>query len=318
MAMTDRAPEGEGRQEEEVRRARLRRLERIRITYPRWQRIVDEIGRCHEMFGLAAEPQCMLLVGPTGAGKSTLVGSYAQGHPPVVSELGSGRPVVQATIPTPATIKALAATLLAALGDPRAAYGTVGSMTYRLTQYFRDCQVELLILDEVQHFRDRDSRKVLENASNWLKTLLKETGVSCVLVGLQGEAEEVVRVNRQLARLFGDAHVLLPFVWEERQPDTVREFRTFLDLLDEMLPLPERAGLAEHETARRLYLASEGIVAYLMELVRRATYLAVVQGRDRLDASLLAAAFEQRLAGARRGVANPFAGDLVADNARPS
>ena len=159
---------------------------------------------------------------------------------------------------------------------------------------------------------------MLENASNWLKTLLKETGVSCVLVGLQGEAEEVVRVNRQLARLFGDAHVLLPFVWEERQPETVREFRTFLDLLDEMLPLPERAGLAEHETARRLYLASEGIVAYLMELVRRATYLAVVQGRDRLDASLLAAAFEQRLAGARRGVANPFAGDLVADNVRPS
>jgi len=61
-----------------------------------------------------------------------------------------------------------------------------------------DCQVELLILDEVQHFRDRDSRRVLENASNWLKTLIKETGVACVLVGLQGEAEEVVRLNPQL------------------------------------------------------------------------------------------------------------------------
>jgi len=42
----------------------------------------------------------------------------------------------------------------------------------------------LLILDEVQHFRDRDSRRVLENARNWLKTLIKETGVACVLVGL--------------------------------------------------------------------------------------------------------------------------------------
>ncbi len=293
-------------------------VEGIRVAYPRWQRIVAEIGRCQEWGPLAAEPPCLLLVGPTGAGKSTLVGTYAQEHPAVLTEGGVTYPVVRATIPTPATIKALAIALLAALGDLRAASGTVGAMTYRLTQYFRDCQVELLILDEVQHFRDRDSRKVLENASNWLKTLLKETGVSCVLVGLQGEAEEVVRVNRQLARLFGDAHVLLPFVWEERQPETVREFRTFLDLLDEMLPLPERAGLAEHETARRLYLASEGIVAYLMELVRRATYLAVVQGRDRLDASLLAAAFEQRLAGARRGVANPFAGDLVADNARLS
>jgi energy-coupling factor transporter ATP-binding protein EcfA2 len=285
---------------------RLARLERIRITYPRWQRIVEEIGRCHEMSGLTAEPQCLLLVGPTGAGKSTLVASYAQQYPPLVRETGIGRPVVRATIPAPATIKTMATTLLAALGDPRAAQGTIGSMTYRLTNLFRDCGVELLILDEVQHFHDRDSQKVLENASNWLKTLIKETGVACVLVGLQGEAEEVVRRNRQLARLFGDPQVLLPFAWNEAQPETVQEFRTFLSLLDGMLPLSVPSNLAAHETARCLHVASEGIVAYLMELVRRATYLAVVHGSECLDTGLLATAFEQRLAGVRRGIANPF------------
>lgn len=308
MTVADAQEEGprEGVERGE-RLSRLSRLESIRITYPRWQRIVEEIGRCHEMHGVAAEPQCLLLVGPTGAGKSTLVASYARGYAPVVDEVGIRRPVVRATIPTPATVKALATTLLAALGDPRAAYGTVGAMTYRLTNYFRDCGVELLILDELQHFRDRDSRKVLENASNWLKTLIKETGVSCVLVGLQGEAEEVVRLNRQLARLFGDAQVLQPFVWDERQPEMVQEFRTFLGLLDGMLPLAESSGLAEGDTARRLYVASEGVVAYLMELVRRATYLAVVQGRAHLEGPVLAAAFEQRLAGVRRGIANPFA-----------
>jgi len=299
---------GAGADDAVARRERLSRLESIRITYPRWQHVVDEIGRCHEMHGVAAEPQCLLLVGPTGAGKSTLVASYAQRYLPVVDEAGIGRPVVRATIPTPATVKALASALLAALGDPRAAWGTVGSMTYRLTNYFRDCGVELLILDELQHFRDRDNRRVLENASNWLKTLIKETGVACVLVGLQGEAEEVVRVNRQLARLFGDAHVLLPFTWDERTPETVREFRTFLGLLEGLLPLPEPSGLAEYETARRLHLASEGIVAYLMELVRRATYLAIAQGHARLDGPLLAMAFEQRLAGVRRGITNPFMG----------
>jgi len=281
-------------------------IEGIRVAYPRWQRIVEEIGRCQEWGPLAAEPPCLLLVGPTGAGKSTLVGTYAQEHPAVLTEEGVTYPVVRATIPSPATIKALAIALLAALGDPRAASGTVGAMTYRLTHYFRDCKVELLILDELQHFRDRDNRRVLKNASNWLKTLIKETGVACVLVGLQGEAEEVVRLNPQLARLFGAPHALLPFAWEERRPETVREFVAFLTLLEGALPLAERPDLSELGMARRLHTASGGVMAYLMELLRGATYLALTEGRVTLDRDVLGRAFEQRLASLRRGTANPF------------
>jgi len=93
-------------------------IESIRVAYPRWQGIVEEIGRCQEWGPGAAEPPCLLVVGPTGAGKSTLVASYAREHPAVVTETGTTYPVVTATIPTPATIKALAMVLLAALGDP--------------------------------------------------------------------------------------------------------------------------------------------------------------------------------------------------------
>jgi len=295
--------------------AQRRQIEGIRVAYPRWQGIVDEIERCQEWAAVAAEPPCLLVVGPTGAGKSTLVGSYAREHPAVLTETGTTYPVVTATIPSPATIKSLAMVLLAALGDPRATSGTVGSMTYRLTRYFRDCQVELLILDEVQHFRDRDSRRVLENASNWLKTLIKETGVACVLVGLQGEAEEVVGLNPQLARLFGAPHVLLPFGWDERRPETVREFVSFLALVERALPLAERPALAEMGMARRLHGASGGVMAYLMELVRGATYLALAEGRATLDGEVLGRAFAQRLASVRRGTANPFrdAGDVGAE-----
>jgi len=64
--------------------------------------------------------RAVLVVGPTGAGKSTLVATYARERPAVLTETGVTYPVVKATIPTPATIKALAMVLLAALGDPRA------------------------------------------------------------------------------------------------------------------------------------------------------------------------------------------------------
>ena len=283
-----------------------KQIESIRVAYPRWQGIVEEIGRCQEWGPVAAEPPCLLVVGPTGAGKSTLVETYAQEHPAVLTESGITYPVVRATIPTPATIKALAMVLLAALGDPRATSGTVGAMTYRLTHYFRDCKVELLILDELQHFRDRDNRRVLENASNWLKTLIKETGVACVLVGLQGEAEEVVGLNPQLARLFGAPHVLLPFTWDERRPELRREFVAFLALVEAALPLAERPDLAGTGMARRLHGASGGVMAHLMELLRGATYLALAEGQATLTREVLGRAFEQRLASVRRGTVNPF------------
>jgi TniB protein len=170
--------------------------------------------------------------------------------------------------------------------------------------------VELLILDELQHFVDRDSQKVLQTVSNWLKTLVKETKVACVLVGLEGEAEQVVDANPQLARLFGDPYILAPFTWDEGCPATIQEFRTFLSQLERLLPLNQPSHLADREKAWRCFVACEGVIGYLMALIRRATYLALTQGREHLDHVLLAEAFAQRLAGERRGIPNPFTGDL--------
>jgi hypothetical protein len=289
---------------------RARLVERVRVLYPRWKAIEKEIVRCHEMSSFAAEPHCLLVVGPTGVGKTTLAASYALRYPRIETETGVEMPVLHATIPTAATVKDLSEELLSALGDPRASLGTTGQKSRRLSGFLRDCGTRLLILDETQHFVDRDSRRVLLNASNWLKSLVKETGVACVLVGLEGEAESVVSTNPQLARLFGDPLVLAPFEWDEERPDTVEEFGTFLEHLERLLPLRESSHLADRDTARRIFLASDGLMSHVMALVRGATHLALARGSERLDLDLLAAAFDHRLAGRRRAVANPFQGEL--------
>lgn len=289
---------------------RLAWVERVRVFHRRWYEITEEIKACHALKAEAAEPQGLLLVGPTGAGKTTLSRSYAQRYPIRYTPTGMVLPVLSATIPTPASEKNLATALLYALGDPLAGRNTTGVMTQRLIKLLRDCHVELVMLDELQHFVDRDNRKVLQNASNWLKMVIKEANVSCVLIGLEGEAEQVVSINPQLSRLFGDPLVLAPFSWDENQPQTIDEFRRLLADLEEVLPLAEPSGLASRETAWRLWVASGGVMSYLMALLRRATRLALSSERERVDWPLLAAAFEQRLAPKRRGLGNPFIDEI--------
>lgn len=293
-------------------RERIPWLKHMRVRYPLWNRLHAEIRYCHQMNAASAEPLCMMLVGPTGAGKSTLINSYAAEYPPVIGETNTTRHVVVASTPTPATVKNLMTAILYALGDPLYANGTIGGMTYRIHNYFKDCQTELLILDELQHFVDWDSQKILLNASNALKSLIKETGVACVLVGLEGQAEQVVTANPQLGRLFGDPKTLTPFCWRSEEPETIQEFRTFLQNVEALLPLREPSDLSEVELAWRCYVGSSGIVSYVMNLLRVATTIALRHDRESLDLGLLAAAFDERMAGVRREIANPFVGPAPA------
>ncbi len=291
---------------------RIRYVELIRIYYPLWNKIYAKLQQCHEMKSIAADPPVMLLVGPAGAGKTTLAASYARKYPAIFTDTVTLRPVIMATIPSKADVHNLIMALLEALGDPGALKGTIGAKERRLIRYFKErCMVELLILDELQHFVDRDNLRILQNASNWLKTFIKETKVACLLIGLQDDAEEVVNSNSQLYRLFGDPYVLAPFNWDEKNPDATKEvFRDFLREIEKLLPLKEPSHLAYYDTALRCFVASGGLMSYQMKLVRTATRLALERRKECLDLDLLSQAFKEELASERRGIPDPFIGSL--------
>lgn len=293
------------------RTARERQIyvEHIRIWYPRVQAIHAAVAHIHDFNSVSAEPQCLMVVGPTGVGKSTLLRSYTATHPREPRQEVDRLPILEVTVPARATIRNFVSRLLLAVGDPLADKGTVGAMENRLLHFMRQCEVEMLVVDDLQHFVDRDSDRVLHDISNWLKNLVKETHTACVIAGLP-EAEKVLRANPQLGRLFGDPHKLEPFTWDSERADTIVEFRRFLQTLEDMLPLSETLPLTSVEVAWRCYVASDGGMAYLMNLVRRAAQRAIVLERPALDMELLAEAFDYRLAGQRRGVSNPFVGGL--------
>ncbi|MEP7288625.1 MAG: TniB family NTP-binding protein [Chloroflexota bacterium] len=295
---------------------RIAYVETIRIWYPRMRTIYNAVEETHTANPMSAEPQCLMVVGPTGVGKSTLLRSYTVTHPRQACPGADRLPILEVTVPARATIRNFATKLLSAVGDPLADRGTVGSMEARLLRFMKVCAVEMLVVDDLQHFVDRDSERVLHDVSNWLKNLVKETHTACIMAGLP-EAEQVLSANPQLGRLFGDPYALQAFCWDASQPDTIAEFRTFLNTLEGLLPLPQVMPLTSAETAWRCYVASEGSMAHLMNLVRRAAQRAILLGHPALDVTLLAEAFDHRLAGRRRGLANPFLGDLPQNPREP-
>lgn len=286
---------------------RVALVERIHIAFPRLERVRDRIACCHHHSKVAAEPECMLVTGDTGAGKTTLIRLYTREYPPHRSPEGATVPVLSAAIPVPATAKSLATRLLVALGDPLAERGTTVTQTLRLVRLMRACGVELLILDEFQHFIDRDSNHILQTVANWLKDLLNETNVPVVLAGMP-YSDVILRANAQLERRFALRERIEPFGW--RTSAEQAEFRTFLRILDRQLPLERASELGEGDTALRIFSATGGVLGSVMALVRRAGVLAIRRSLPNLDLDLLAEVYDERLAARTPDRPNPLHADV--------
>jgi|SoiMethySBSTD1v2_1073268.scaffolds.fasta_scaffold04443_10 Bacterial TniB protein. len=284
---------------------RIRLVEDLYIHFPRNDAALKAIKECHEHAKVANEAEGLLVQGDTGAGKTTIIRLYAREHQRTLTDEGSIVPVLCASVPVPATCKSLATALLTAIGDPAAERGTQISQTNRLTRYFQACNIELLILDEFQHFQDRDSKKILKTVSDWLKLLMDQTRVPIVLSGLPYSHTILDAVgNEQLQRRFAARIDLEPFGYEtsaERQ-----DFRRFLNAIDDNLPLAEKSNLADPATTLCIYEATNGVVANVMKLIRRATVIALESNSEILTFEILSLSYEQWLAANNPSKPNPF------------
>jgi len=294
------------------RQARAPRLERILVRFPGQQRVIEEINFAFEHAPHSVETRGIEVVGPKGAGKSTISKVVAAQHPTYRGEDGTiRRPVMLATVPANATPLFLAANLLKGMQDPLWAKGNLQTKTSRLIDALRKSETQLLMLDEIQQFQDGASPHVLEAGVSWLKNLLKDNEVkfACVVLGLEGQTSTLMTANSgQLGELFGDSYVLGPLPWVDTTDLEKNTFRVFLDELDRLLPFPSRSNLAEEELAWRCYVATGGSIRHLMRLVRYAGHQAIGRGESALTTEGLSVAFDRVIAGERAGIPNSFNG----------
>jgi hypothetical protein len=296
---------------------RQKLTERIFIEYPRLTRLLEKINHCHQYSKIAAEPECMFISGYAGTGKTTLYEHYEQQYPQTRNENGVNIPVLSAVVPQRATEKTLASELLGRAGDPAAERGSAYNQTSRLKMFINDCGVEIVFLDEFQHFVDRDSEKVLKNVSDWLKNLINATRKPIILIA-QPYAEQVLDAtgNEQLQRRFLLREKLEPFGWTgddkldpKRKNNKMDEFRAFLAAVDEQLPFNKCSNLSDPIIAYRFYCGTNGRISKVMAIVRKAAELALDRSLGNLDLNVLAEAYEERLCKTQPNRLNPFCYD---------
>ncbi len=279
--------------------------ESIFVEYPRFNHIIEQISHCHTYSEISAEPECMFIGGMPGAGKTTLLNHYLRQYPRIVHDDVIEVPVLGGRVPNKATDKTLVTELLIRIEDPAAQRGSTHGQTIRLKGFIKSCHVRLIILDEFQHFVDKDSWKVLKTVSDWLKNLIDEAEVPIVLIGMP-YASQILDApgNEQLQRRFAVRASLDSFSWNTGE--SRNEFRAFLKAIDEQLPLMERSHLSDPITAFRFYCATNGRVGKVMKIVRRASELALNQGAEQLTLEFLADAYDDRLRADHLGRDNAF------------
>jgi DNA transposition AAA+ family ATPase len=298
---------------------RIELVENLFINHPSFERCFKQIEECHQYSKISSEPQCLLITGEEpGVGKTTLCEQYLALYPRVELDEKTKVTILVESIPIPATPKTLVSTLLTEIGDPLPDKGTTHIQTNRLFNLIKECEVEIIILDEFHHFIDRDSKKVLYTVSDWLKRLITKTKIPVVLVGLP-QSIKILEANSQLRRRFTRRGELRNFKWLKtpkpnksqtnekgaKKNDKDSDYRGFLKILDDGLPMAEASHLAGRVIAYRMWKATHGNVDRTMKLVRCATGLALRKGEEEITLEFLEEAYEKLFAG--DSAKNPFA-----------
>ena len=282
-------------------------LRKTLIEHPVFCEIVREIARIHARGRDLGVAEGLLLVAQTGAGKSTLLDWYRRRFPREVVDGVHRIPVVTVVTPEAPGVKSLAEAVLHALRDPAASKGTAPEKTARILHFFKLCHVELLMIDEFQHFYDGRRGSECARVSDWLKNLISESEVPVVLAGLP-RSIAVINRNPQLRRRFGTPLYMRPF--DIGTPTREKEFRSVLKAVWENVRVP-CIELHNVNIARRFYFATSGLMDYVIKIIEEAVTRGQYDRKVGISLETLEAAFRSAVWQLAPAHLNPFSAKPV-------
>lgn len=271
-------------------------------------RAFDRLSEVHQDVLCSRGSRGLMVLGPSGAGKTTTVREYLGMTFSQLRIPGKSCSAVHVEIPASPTQKSLATAILMGLGDPLATaprHSAEAKMT-RIATLLRSLSTEVLVLDEAQHLVDY-RRSNTYDAADWLKNLMNSSEIAVFLVGLQ-RARQLLWTNEQLRRRFSATVDLERFGWvtcEDQQ-----RFAVLVRSVAKTLPVPT-SDLTQGDMLHRLYHASFGLMDYLIKILDRAVWIVRSGRASGVDRAVLASAFRDEVWADAPPDRNPFSDDFT-------
>lgn len=273
--------------------AALAKYEAIVLPFPRQLALMVHLDELRlSGLGNKGKPQDgMRVLAASRAGKTVAATQYRDY---VMSQPGrdsAKMPVLIVPLEALGTSRSFFVDGLRVFGDGFSTSGTQEVLKERFKQALRYFEVELLIVDEVQHLAKRHAFG--RDVTDTLKRFLDDGDVPVAFFGTEDAMKLFERSPELNGRLTAPCH--LPALdWFEE--DGRKLFLGFVSRLDDAMVehgvLRTKAGLADEMIAERLCEASNGLIGQLSKIVKEAVREAVRRDADTFDVDDLAYAVD--------------------------
>lgn len=246
------------------------------VVHKYFRNALTKLERVHERSKTIGFAEGLFITGLSGTGKTTLIDYYMAKNQGVEEPDRTTRPILVVETPSAPTAKNLAETIQIALAG-NIAKGTTEFQTNRIFTLLKELKVELLIIEEIQHFVDRKRIAEMARVTDWLKTFINKAQIPVVLLGLP-RSLQMLQLNEQLRRRFSARCFLRPFGFNDSVQQ--RGFRAVLKVLEEGLPYKCEASMYGFPMASRLHYASNGLFDYMAKIIDGAVEITEGSGSD--------------------------------------
>ncbi len=248
------------------------------IGYPQANKIIDVI---HEYMNRPKRPRTMglLLVGNSNNGKTSIIDRFNDlyGQRFVDEDENPHKPVIIAEAPSRADEKELYASILEQFWPPYKNTAPLIKLRYQVVGLMRDCNVKILIIDEV-HSMIIGSVTKRNQVMNGLKSLSNELEIPIVCVGTS-DAFGLFNQDKQYASRFD---VLSLPTWNDD-----KDFQRLLSDFESVIPLKNKSLLGSKKLSTKLFNASNGNLGDLHRLLIECSKEAILSGKEKIDCDLV-------------------------------